>query len=321
MSPSWFELLRRLADGLPRERAELRQALDFSPTRLAEAVQGLVERGLPPRVEADRLSLPVELELLVPERLALEREKLAWFAELDSTNQYLLDLPLSDPVSACLAEYQTAGRGRRGRPWLAPPACGLCLSLRRIYSSPPPPGLNLALSLACVQYLESLGIQELGLKWPNDILWRTSHKLAGLLVETRLFADGSRLLVAGLGLNLNLTPSVAEHIGQAWTDLGRITPSPPGRNQLAAGLLAVLGQVMDAWPTRNFAAYQSAWRDRDVLRDQAVRMSAAGETVPGVARGVDPEGRLELETPAGIRRFHDGEAWVIRATELSENRR
>ena len=128
------------------------------------------------------------------------------FESLPSTNTYLLDAepPAPGRAHAVLAVHQTAGRGRHGRRWVAPEASGLCLSVAFHYDSAPehPAALTLALGVAALEALESLGLGDVMLKWPNDLVWQ-DRKLGGILTESTSTGSGLHL-VTGIGINFRL---------------------------------------------------------------------------------------------------------------------
>ena len=123
------------------------------------------------------------------------------FPEIESTNGYLLKQADID-FHLCLAERQTAGRGRRGRPWISPFARNIYFSLgwRSNSGISALKGLSLLVGCAVIRVLRKIGLQKPGLKWPNDIL-AAEKKLAGILVEIRGDLAGECELVIGIGLN------------------------------------------------------------------------------------------------------------------------
>ena len=140
---------------------------------------------------------------------------------LDSTSDRLLavdDLP-SGPFDACLAEFQSAGRGRRGRRWVAPFASGLCLSVGWSYRDAPAAlvALSLAAGVAVLRALGRLGIAGLALKWPNDIV-RDDSKLGGILIDLRGEAAGPAYVVVGVGVNVRLPASARERLAAEGVD-------------------------------------------------------------------------------------------------------
>ena len=150
------------------------------------------------------------LELLDREQIlaAISTTGRNWISQLElhqqmeSTNGYLLAQPPGELSSGhiCLAEEQTEGRGRRGRSWVSPFGSSIYLSIFWSYPSGPAhlSALSLAAGVAVVDGLKALGVAQVGLKWPNDILW-DGRKLAGLLLEVAGEADGPQPSGAGAG--------------------------------------------------------------------------------------------------------------------------
>jgi len=157
---------------------------------------------------------------------------------LFSTNQYLLDLEDIQSGHIVIAEQQATGRGQRGRPWISPPG-NLYLSLywkfeREINELT---GLSLVVGAAVLSALNKLGINELCLKYPNDILFRKSYKLCGILTEMK-----SDRVVFGIGLNINMPEGT--NIDQSWIDLMTIKPELIDYNKITAYLLDSLLEIL-----------------------------------------------------------------------------
>ena len=124
--------------------------------------------------------------------------KLEVLAEVESTNTRLFavtDLPM-DRADVCIAEFQSAGRGRRGRSWTAPYGSGVCLSLSWQFPETPRQigALSLATGVGVLRALREQGVGAIGLKWPNDILSGGS-KLGGILIELRAETAGPAYVV------------------------------------------------------------------------------------------------------------------------------
>ncbi len=315
-------LLQALAPGEAVSGAALGRALGISRTAIWKGIQRLVELGL--EVEAKpglgyRLSAP--LELLDAERLrqALPAEAAARLAilevlaETDSTNSRVLaaEAPAGALV-ACLAEYQNAGRGRRGRSWLAAPGHAVCLSVGGRMPAGPADfaGLPPAVGLACAEALERLGVPGVRLKWPNDLLLGEG-KLGGILIELRGEAQGPATVAVGIGVNLRTGAALRAEIGAA----GGLPPAAladaapqVGRNAVAGALLAAIVATLSRVPGMLDGAALAAWDRRDALRDRAVRLETPGRADSGIARGIDASGALLLEGADGrVRRVTAGE--------------
>ena len=219
------------------------------------------------------------------------------FPELDSTNRWALEHGQCGEV--CLAEQQTAGRGRRGRQWQSPHGLNVYLSLRWCFPSVPQqlPLLSLVTGMAVAEALHDCGIRGHGLKWPNDI-YHANQKLGGILLE----AVGSlQQVVLGIGLNVNMLPdATTASIDQPWTSLRTLHGKHVERNSLVAAILQRLLEHLQAFPNLDNTAFQRAWQDWDILTQRPVRV-IAGQTVwDGLAEGVDSQGQLRLKLSDGL---------------------
>ena len=228
----------------------------------------------------------------------------------DSTNNYLLSQVEHDLASGtvCLAEQQTAGRGRRGRQWLSPFAANLYLSILWRFDLPLQQlsTLSIVSGIAVVRALRRIGAQLIGLKWPNDIYYK-HHKLAGLLADCGTCPNTkSSFVVLGVGINVAMPNEVQPD--QPWTDLNTVlAPNIVLRNQLAAIVLDELITALQQFSDAGFAAFGGDWRQFDLSFNQPVAIHLNGHIINGIARGIDDRGALRVETPKGLRHFVAGD--------------
>jgi BirA family transcriptional regulator, biotin operon repressor / biotin---[acetyl-CoA-carboxylase] ligase len=214
------------------------------------------------------------------------------------STQALLDASLPEGAVA-VCDEQTAGRGRLGRRWDAPPGTGiLCSTLLR-----PPPGrraaeLSLVAGLAAAEAVElTLGLTA-QIKWPNDVMVNR-RKVAGALAEAR---DG--VVVLGIGVNVNQTREELPPESQTpAASLRSIDGRPRDRAPILALLLERLELRYDGWVEGGIDALHEALRARDFLRGR--RVSVDG--VSGIALGIDHAGRLELDVDGGRHVAESGE--------------
>ena len=236
--------------------------------------------------------------------------------ECSSTNALLLERAAEGAPSGSVlvAERHTAGRGRRGRVWVSSPEDSLTFSLLwRWQKNAHLAGLSLAVGLALHRALRGLGARDLGLKWPNDLLYcggEGDAKLAGILIELASDARGIASVI-GVGINLR-APQVPE---QATAGLDDCCVEMPARDILLAALLTGLARHLDLFASAGFAALRADWQLRNVWQDKNVRLYAdSNPPVEGICRGVDDEGALLLATAAGLQRFWAGDV-SLRAGE------
>ena len=229
------------------------------------------------------------------------------FASLDSTNAWALQHAQCGDV--CLAEQQTAGRGRRGKAWESPAGTNVYLSLRWCFEAVPAhlPMLGLVTGLAVAEALRDCGIEGHGVKWPNDIVLPPSPlageglgmggKLGGILLE----AVGSlQQVVIGIGLNVNRLPTATSAIDQPWSSLRACAGREFDRNQVVAAILTRLLLGLQVFSRLDMAQFQRNWQHWDVLHGCPVRVLAGSEVIEGIACGVDVQGQLRLEVRDGV---------------------
>ncbi len=229
---------------------------------------------------------------------------------IDSTNAYLLSKLREGLPSghACFAEYQSAGRGRRGRKWFSPFGCNIFLSLswRFTHDFAALEGLTLCIAIAVVRALRAYGIEGVEVKWPNDIFVE-GKKLAGILVEMQAVAHIETSVVVGVGLNVSMPEQSSEHLDKPFVDVKEIVGQTPDRNRLAGFLLNALLDVLSGFNQSSFSGFKDEWIKLDMLAGRAVELLVGENVIKGVARGVDDRGALLVETDGGLKSFHSGE--------------
>jgi BirA family biotin operon repressor/biotin-[acetyl-CoA-carboxylase] ligase len=211
------------------------------------------------------------------------------------------------PAQGCalfLAEHQTGGVGRQGRPWHAAPAeASLALSLVRRFARPMPELSGLSL-VAGIAIAEALALESVRLKWPNDLLAQ-GRKLGGILVTLRGAWGGESEAVIGIGLNLQLPDDAA--IDQPWTDLSRLGAAPVSRNELLGRLLAALLPALATFEAEGLAPFQARWQRLDALAGQPVQVLDGPRVHAGESAGISASGALRLRDASGVREFASGE--------------
>ena len=229
---------------------------------------------------------------------------------VSSTNTVLLQRLAAGAArgQVLLAEYQAAGRGRRGRVWLSPPGAGLCLSLGwRFRQKPAALGrLSLYAGLAVAEALAALDVRGIALKWPNDILL-DGKKLGGILIETRAGAGGAVDCVIGAGVNYRLPAKTRTGIGQAVADIYHHAGPELSRNRIAAAVLNHLFALLDLIERGRDGGLLERWRRYDGYQGRRVALRAGRAGLEGIVAGVNDEGALLLRTDAGVRAFAAGE--------------
>jgi BirA family biotin operon repressor/biotin-[acetyl-CoA-carboxylase] ligase len=313
-----FRVLRLLADGGFHSGAALAGVLDVSRGTVWNAVRALDQAGLDVyrvRGRGYKLSEPVSL---------LEREAVGRHAgasasrfhieivdETDSTNTLLMQRAATGAPSGSVlaAEWQAGGRGRMGRSWHAGLGGGLTFSLLWRFSQGAASlaGLSLAAGVAVVRALTRLGVGEIRLKWPNDVLWR-GEKLAGMLIEMQGDALGPSAVVLGIGVNVRLSEAVRSRIDQPATDLETACGRGLERSELLGVLLSELAGVLDAFSRDGFPPLRDEWERHHAHQGKRIALKLPGGRIEqGVAQGVADDGALIFQTGSAVRRLHSGE--------------
>lgn len=319
-------LLKDLSDGSYHSGQDLADRHGVSRTAIWKQVATLSSLGL--EVERRRglgYRIPGGLDLL--DRSVIESRldtraadllcELQLLGQTDSTNRVLNDEGASKPgkARAVLAERQTAGRGRRGKPWVSPFAQNIYLSLDWQFSEGVQviEGLSLAVGVAVSDALASSGAPGIQLKWPNDLL-HGGRKLGGILVELQGDAQGPCRVVLGVGINVAMPEDASPAIGQPWSDLSAICGGQaPPRSHIAAALLNSCLALLADYSDQGFAHWRQPWLERDAFADAPVTVSSGSHKVSGIARGVDEHGALLLETAQGVSSMAGGELSLRRA--------
>ena len=318
-----FKTLRLLAAGEFRSGQDLAETLGVSRGAIWYALRGADELGIAihkVRGRGYRLAQPLSLldrgEILRELGSHASRFALEVLDSSESTNSRLMARAAGAATgSVTAAEWQTQGRGRRGRPWHSMPGAALTFSLLWRFQQGAGflSGLSLAVGVAVCRALATLGVGDAGLKWPNDVLWR-GRKLAGILIEMHGDMLGPSASVIGIGLNYRLPAALRDRIDQPVADLAAACDVAPDRNRVLALLLIELARVLDEFGRSGFAPLRDEWRSRHVYQGKVVRIELPdGSEVSGTADGVADDGTFLITTHTGQRRFHSGEVSVREA--------
>jgi len=312
-------LLALLADGRFHSGEALGAALGVSRAAVWKQIRALRDLGLELQgVRGRGYRCPRPLELLSADavRAAVSDQGLARLggleihARVDSTNTHLQRRALAGAPggTACLAESQLAGRGRRGRRWISPFGTNLYLSLLWRFSASPEgmSGLSLAVGVGVLRALRELGVEEVGLKWPNDVLC-CNAKVAGILIDMAGESSGPGYAVIGVGLNLSMPRAAAAAIDQPWADLQGTLGATVSRNRLAGRLIDHLLAVTTTFQETGLGAFMEDWRRYDLLAGRTVRVLLPDREVAGEAGGIDATGALVLNAGGRTHRFASGE--------------
>jgi BirA family transcriptional regulator, biotin operon repressor / biotin---[acetyl-CoA-carboxylase] ligase len=333
LTPLGFSLLRQLADGQFHSGEDLAEQVGLTRARVSQVLKDAEVAGLALERMKGR-----GYRLLEPPDFLDAKKVRGWLAalaethpaapplavevvdQIESTSSELMRRTQRRDVHrvALAAEWQTAGRGRRGRAWTAIAGGSLTFSLGWKFEQGAGflAGLSLAIGVAVVRALEAEGFRDVALKWPNDLIHR-HLKIGGILIELNGDALGPTTTVIGVGLNVRLPPAARRDIAVPVTDLTSIARKKApaiDRNQLLARLLAELAVVLDVYAREGFAPFAAEWQHRHAYQGKAVRLLLPdGAMVTGKVAGVDASGALVLADGPRRARFLSGEITLRRA--------
>jgi BirA family biotin operon repressor/biotin-[acetyl-CoA-carboxylase] ligase len=312
-----FTLLRLMADGGFHSGEGMARQLGMSRASVHNALQNVAQYGvLLHRVRGRGYRLSRPLTWLDKSRILVEAGDVGAALHLEiiecvtSSNALLLQAASQGAASGRVmaVEWQSAGRGRLGRGWHAGLGEALTFSLlwRFECGLAALSGLSLAVGVAMMRALRELGVDEAGLKWPNDVML-PSGKLAGILLEAQGDMLGPSAVVIGIGLNL-AAPADGAKIGQAVGDLSACGIPPNRRNEVLGCLLKHLVRMLREFSAQGFCALHKEWESAHIHAGRPVVMLMPdGKRSEGIALGVTDEGALRVRTADGVREFHSGE--------------
>ena len=333
LTPLGFSLLRQLADGQFHSGEDLAAKVGLTRARVSQVLKDAGTAGLAlERVKGRGYRLLEAPDFLDAKKVQACLVELAAGGELplpgpvevvdqiESTSSELMRRAQRRDVHqvALAAEWQSAGRGRRGRAWTAIAGGSLTFSLGWKFEQGAGflAGLSLAVGVAVVRALENEGFKDVALKWPNDLIHR-HLKVGGILIELNGDPHPPTTTVIGVALNVRIPAAARKDIPVPVTDLasiaGRRAP-PIDRNRLLAALLAELAAVLHLYEAEGFAPFAAEWQHRHAYQGKPVRLLLPdGATVTGKVAGVDASGALVLADGPRRARFLSGEISLRRA--------
>ncbi|RUO64886.1 bifunctional biotin--[acetyl-CoA-carboxylase] ligase/biotin operon repressor BirA [Idiomarina ramblicola] len=321
------QLITLLANGEFHSGQAIGESLAISRAAVNQHIHKLEELGLELfSVTGRGYKLAGPIELL--QAAVIEKETPARWRKspefevksvVDSSNDQVKELAKKGPLEAgfsIFAEAQTAGRGRRGKKWISPFGNNLYFSVYwpledGIHGAM---GLSLAAGVALAACFTDLGIEEVSVKWPNDI-YIGGKKVAGILVDLETAPEGAAHSIIGIGINLAMPEYVGASIDQAWTDLNSELPRPVSRNYIAAQVRTSVLSALEQYAQHGLSAFQQSWRQYDCFLDKPVKLIMGQRVCVGTCRGIDENGALLVEDEQGVRRYFGGEV-SLRAQDV-----
>lgn len=326
LSPTTKRLVEILSDGEYHSGSTIGNMLNITRTAVWKCVGQLEKYG----IKIDSITgkghcLKQPLILLDADKIKSGINKSAAqspiqidvLSTISSTNDYWSHPSISQsaPWHICLAEQQTAGKGRLGRIWVSPFGANVYLSCAWTFTKDMSElaGLSLVVGLAIVHALEKYGLkQDLKIKWPNDILL-DNKKLAGILIEIHAQAHGISQVIIGIGLNINKPFQTNVDISQNCTSLEDMTAKYHDRNKIIGLLLNKLFASITKFNSHGLAPFIKEWHTYDYLVGNKISFMNQQKKVVGVAMGIDAHGYLLLQNSKGKQiAYSAGDASLLR---------
>ena len=258
------------------------------------------------------MAIALNAEKILALQTRAQKLEIGLFKNIDSTHTYLFNQVKAGRRSplVCLAEAQTAGRGRQNKIWHSPKAVNIYCSILWFFAEANMAltGLNLVLSLAVITTLKHFAITQLGLKWPNDI-WQQNQKIAGVLAEVVHTPMPGKVAIISVGLNVN-APPYPYPINQAWTCMEYAAKKSFNRNEIVAFLLDQLEATLSTFDCTALPAVLDAWPTLDRLYNKKIAIQMNHQQFQGIARGIDQQGHLIVDMNGKRRTFNSGDVSI-----------
>ena len=233
-----------------------------------------------------------------------------YFTSIDSTNAYLMRADKSVHGRVCITDYQTQGKGRRGKKWYSNEGASLMFSLGWAPKKQFGGEVSLVVGVAVADTLMKMGLEHVALKWPNDVLV-DGAKLAGILLESRVCGARTELVI-GMGLNILLQAALLDKLGNAWTDLALQGWVNVDRQALLITLLGNISARLQQLETSGFAPLRADWLTYHVFEGSTLRFELNGQSMTGKVVDLDNSGALMLETEGKVYTVTSGEVNMLR---------
>ncbi|EPP7629992.1 MULTISPECIES: bifunctional biotin--[acetyl-CoA-carboxylase] ligase/biotin operon repressor BirA [Providencia] len=301
-----LQLIDILADAQVHSGEQLGEQLGMTRSAINKHIKTLRSWGLNIETIAGKgYKLPYQINLLSEEAIKKQIDDVNIIVEpvIDSTNQYMLErIAELKSGDTCLAEYQSAGRGRRGRQWISPFGCNLYLSMYwRLEQGPAAAvGLSLVVGIVIAEVLNRISQEKVKVKWPND-LYMNDKKLAGILVELTGKTGDAAHIIIGVGINIGMNNNnieISKPITQEWSSL-RDEVENIERNELSANIIKSLRESLVIFEHEGLKPFLERWFKLDNFLNRHVKLLIGNDVISGIERGVNDQGALLLQKDNG----------------------
>ena len=304
-------LITILSDGSIHSGEQLGELLGMTRAGVNKHIYTLREWGIEVNtITGKGYQLTRKMDLLDYERIygLVRRGNIIVKPVINSTNQYLLErIEQLSSGDACVAEYQTAGRGRRGRYWASPFGCNLYLSLYWHLDQGPAAamGLSLVAGIVIAETLNKLSGSNIKVKWPND-LYLNEKKLAGILIEMIGKTGDAAHIVIGIGLNIAMSCNYEININQGWINLEQAGIQIE-RNVIAGQIILALRHELVQFEKYGLVPFIKRWLALDNFLHKKVKLHIGDHLEVGIVKGINEHGAILLEQNGEIVSYIGGE--------------
>ncbi|WP_018133278.1 biotin--[acetyl-CoA-carboxylase] ligase [Effusibacillus pohliae] len=315
------QILKLLRDNQDRyiSGEEICQHFNVSRTAIWKHVKDLQEAGY--EIDAVRnkgyrlLSIP-DVVLAAEIRAGLQTKRMGQHVvdlqTIDSTNVLAAKLAEAGEPEGTLviADRQTGGKGRRGKPWFSPPGTGIWMSLilRPKLPMAHAPQLTLVAAVAVSQALTEATGRKAGIKWPNDIFF-DDRKCCGILTEMNMESEEINHVILGIGINVNQTESdFPDELRSIATSLRIVTGNHMRRAPLVQRILERFEGLYDQYVEHGtFAPIREQWKRQSITLGRYVSAHTPRGILTGLAVDIDEMGALILQNQDGLQKVYSAD--------------
>ena len=201
----------------------------------------------------------------------------------------------SSLLSVHTSEQQVAGKGRNGKKWISPKGKNIYLSIGWLsnlkYSQLD--GLSLAIGTVLASSLNKFTQNQVGIKWPNDLLIE-KKKISGILIET-IDIDNKVGVVIGIGINVHMSEEEGKKIDQSWIALDEVTNSKNNRNAIIGDIVNKVFQLTSLFTKEGFKPYKSDYESFDMLSGKKCSVNIEGIDKTVDVLGVNDKGEMQVK--------------------------
>tara|TARA_B100001250_G_scaffold410131_1_gene435946 strand:+ start:1875 stop:2852 length:978 start_codon:yes stop_codon:yes gene_type:complete len=319
MKKRYTKLLEIISDGDIHSGEKLASHLDVSRAAIWKSIRYLKTLGLEIKaIRGKGYYLDKKFEFLSSRhirRMMSEESKkpcrdIDIVFQIKSTNLHLLNRLSHNSIhgSVVFAEYQSEGRGRRNKKWVSPIGSGICFSIGWHLEVMPISLelLSLYMGIAVARSLDSIGIDKVGLKWPNDII-AGEHKIGGILLDIKGESTGPLDIVIGIGINYKLPKYLKLNIDQPITDICSTTRKNISRNMISAILLSNIFEILSDLKVGKNLDLINEWRKYDCYIGREAALILPNQKIIGLLKGIDDQGSLLMQVDGELSSYRSGE--------------